>query len=815
MAKTKTKKITPLIELEEKSEPKPVIGLEVGESGTQIYAGIVYDEYNSKLRDTQGITVYDEMRRSDGTVKAVVLATNLPVLRASWFVQPSDDSDQAKEIALFVEKCLFELSDMTWDSILRHALLALPFGVMVMEKVFDFAVVDGVDRVIWCKLAPRMPKSIQAWQMSNKLPGVQQRTQSGRIADIPMEKLLVFVHEKEGDNWWGNSILRPAYKHWHMKNTLYKIDAIAAERQGLGVPYAKMPDGFSDAEQTKAENILKNLRANDQAFVVIPQNYEVGFLDMNARTTRDLGPSISHHNREITKSVLAQFLELGSTDVGSKALSTDQSDLFLQSLEAVANNIRDVFNKCAIRELVDLNFNNVENYPTLMYNGIQRKDVKALADTYAVLVGAKGINMDPADEQHFRNLLGLPERTTDVEDMVDDGTEDPNADGVVDEAINEVGLNDHKDAIKKKSFPERADIALAIHASTKDLSLGHKMAFLKRSIGTFSQFSSKHELTNFFSMVKGELNIQLAQARKTAFAEGNEFKGYRAMTLAEKKVDFGNIEKNLDRLEESLDAQTQELLHAERDRYINALSKAAIAGDKEAIKDATFKVQAAYEKILKDAMKEAYSYGKTNAAKEISQSTPANARDILNQIDIQANAIAEMHIAELTTSAKNAMVNALNKGESIAKAIASADAVLLAKIDEITHDTTRVVMAGYVNTGRSTTFDAYSDKIYALQRSELLDSSTCNYCLSVDGRVVEKDDSFAQNTIFHSNCRGIWVSIMLDEQELPKIGGVPASVRDRFGDAVNDLIQPKVPKTTKDSAARKEAERRLKRKANE
>jgi hypothetical protein len=47
--------------------------------------------------------------------------------------------------------------------------------------------------------------------------------------------------------------------------------------------------------------------------------------------------------------------------------------------------------------------------------------------------------------------------------------------------------------------------------------------------------------------------------------------------------------------------------------------------------------------------------------------------------------------------------------------------------------------------------------------------------------------------LFHSNCRGIWVAILKDEEELPSIGGIPKSIRDRFGDAVNDLIQPKSP----------------------
>jgi hypothetical protein len=49
---------------------------------------------------------------------------------------------------------------------------------------------------------------------------------------------------------------------------------------------------------------------------------------------------------------------------------------------------------------------------------------------------------------------------------------------------------------------------------------------------------------------------------------------------------------------------------------------------------------------------------------------------------------------------------------------------------------------------------------------------------------------------------------MKDEAELPKISGVPKSVRDRIGDTVNDVEQPKTPITKKNSPGRKEADKR-------
>lgn len=730
-------------------------GLEIGDSGTPLMAGIVADEYNAKLADTKGITIYDEMRRSDGTVRAAVSVCTLPIRSAKWYVEPASEDQADADIAAFVERCFFEFQTITWNDLLRHALLSLPFGVMAFEKVFATREVDGQVRIVWQKLAPRMPRSIQKWAIGDGgEPGITQYRSDYTIAEIPLEKLVVIVNEKEGDNWWGSSILRPAYKHWYIKNTVYKIDAIAFERQGLGVPYVKLPDGYTEADRAKAEEIVKNLRANESAFIIEPPEYEIGFKDMQAKTVRDPKESIEHHNREIMKSVLAQFLELGATQgSGSRALSEDHSELFLQSLVTVAQGIADAFNKYAVKELVDLNFDRVSAYPKLCFTGITQTDGQTLAGTYQTLVTAGAMQVGSNDEQFFREALGLPER--DPEDIVEQPAPaqptDPNAnpDEAVAEAQQQASERIHRHSLKKNF----ADSASA------------------------------------------------------------DFKGYRPLTFAEKKVDFNAIQQKMDELEEQFDTQTRELLHTARDKYMAALTKAAHAGNTQAIKDATLKVQAEYAKIIKNASRAAFQYGKTNAAKEIGVNAPADPAEALQQIDIQADAIAAEQLAKITNESKTAYVETLNRGLSITAALAAADAVAQEAIDTLIRDTSTILLAGYVNHGRNLVHEASAEKIYGLQRSELLDARTCNYCLSIDGRVIEKDDPFGTNTIFHSSCRGIWVSILLNESELPPIDGIPQSLKDRFGDAVNDLIQPKTPRTKKDSLARQEAERRLKRQA--
>jgi hypothetical protein len=714
-AKTRKKKTAP-----EQS------ALEIGDTGTRILSGYISEEYNSKLIGTAGVAIYDEMRKSDGTVRAVVQAVTLPIRAANWFVKPASEDQADQDIASFVDDCLFEYSTISYPDFLRQALLSLVFGVMAFEKVYTTREVDGQTRIVWSKLAPRLPRSIQKWEIKDGAFGITQTRSDGVTAEIPGDRLLLFINEIEGENWWGTSILRAAYKPWFMKSTLEKIDAIAHERQGIGVPKITLPDGATKSDVTKAEDIAKNMRANHQAYAIQPDGYSIEFMDMKASTTRDTSNSLAYHSREIMKSALAQFLELGSTNAGgtggSRALSQDHSDLFMLSLETVARWFAGVMSKDAIRELVDLNFDNVSKYPTLDFEGITEADVKAIADTYASLVTSGAVTPQDADEAYFRELNDFPE-------------------------LDESGIR------------EKAPAPTEIDPNNPD---------------------------------PAQASERLLKKKPSAFSDG-PFKPSRKLTFAEDKVDFDAIQEKMNALEDQFDSATKALLHQARDAYMAALTKAAHANDTQAIKDATLKVQQDYARILKQAMQNAFTYGKNNAAKEIGVDAPGNPADTLRQIDIQANAIADQHISKITADSKNAYVQSLSKGDSLTAALGAADAAAADAIDTLTSDATAVLMAGYINNGRGTVFDKNADDIYALQRSELLDRATCNYCISVDGRIVEKDDPFAQNNIFHSNCRGIWVAILQDEEDKPAIGGIPKSLRDRFGDAVNDLVQPKNP----------------------
>ena len=120
----------------------------------------------------------------------------------------------------------------------------------------------------------------------------------------------------------------------------------------------------------------------------------------------------------------------------------------------------------------------------------------------------------------------------------------------------------------------------------------------------------------------------------------------------------------MDELEGQFDTRHKALLHKARDEYMAAFTRAAHAGDTQAIKDATLKVQSDYARIIKNSLKGAFEYGKNNAAKEIGADAPANPAEMLRQIDIQSAAIADAQIAEIMTDSKNAYVQALKRARA-------------------------------------------------------------------------------------------------------------------------------------------------------
>jgi len=398
----------------------------LGAPGTWISGGfITNEEYNPKLLWRSGIDMFDHMRRSDATIQALLKVAKHPILSATWDIEPASSEEFDQYVARFLRSELFD-RNVVWYRFLRDVLGKLDFGFSVFEKSYELTEFEGQPRVGIAELGWRKQWSILRWETGQGDPGVTQQL-LGELVDIPQEKLLVFVNDREGDNYQGISLLRYVYKDWDTKKYIENLMRVVAMRSA-GVPVFEYFDAADKVQQDKIKDILSNFRANEKQYIMYPsQAGKLDWMKIDTNIQRDLIPMLEYLQHEIDKSILAQFLDLAGSrsggSGGSRALSEDHSQLFEKALEAVANEIVDELNSNLIQQLCDLNWSEMPNgYPKLTYSNIGDTDMDAVSKSMNALAAVDLLTPDRDLENNIRERLDLPPLPDDIYDNYADRT---------------------------------------------------------------------------------------------------------------------------------------------------------------------------------------------------------------------------------------------------------------------------------------------------------------------------------------------------------------------------------------------------------
>jgi hypothetical protein len=375
------------------------------------------DETTPELRWPLSVNVYDQMRRQDAQVASVLRAVTLPVRRTPWRIDPA--GARARVVQLVAEDLGLPIvgrepkpvprtrDRFSWPEHLRHALLMLPFGHMYFEQTYR--ITDGGTRARLRKLGPRMPKTIERIDVAGD-GGLVSITQystmnKARREPIPVDRLVAYVHDREGGNWLGSSLLRPAYKHWLIKDRLLRVQAQTIERNGMGIPLYKAQPGASEADIAKGAAMAQAWRAGESSGSAVPDGADLILRGVEGDLP-DADKPIRYHDEQIARAVLAHFLNLG-TQTGSWALGTTFADFFTLSLQTLAQQIADTATQHIVEDLVDLNFGEEEPAPRIVFDEIGSRqaataaDIKALLDSGALVV-------DEELENAIRQMYGLP-----------------------------------------------------------------------------------------------------------------------------------------------------------------------------------------------------------------------------------------------------------------------------------------------------------------------------------------------------------------------------------------------------------------------
>jgi phage gp29-like protein len=251
---------------------------------------------------------------------------------------------------------------------------------------------------------PRTIEDINVADDGGLVSVTQYGTKTGsRSQPIPVDRLVAYVHDREGGNWRGRSLLRTCYKNWLLKDRALRGWSQALDRNGMGVPVYEGAEGETDLSH--GLGLARSVRAGSEAGAAIPQGAKLRLMGVEG-AVRDHDPHVRYQDEQIARAVLAHFLNLG-TQTGSWALGTTFADFFTLSLQTLAQQIADVTTQHVIEDLVDVNYGVNEPAPRLVFQEIgSRRD--ASAEAIKVLVESGVIRTDRDLEEFVRDVFGLP-----------------------------------------------------------------------------------------------------------------------------------------------------------------------------------------------------------------------------------------------------------------------------------------------------------------------------------------------------------------------------------------------------------------------
>lgn len=411
----------------------PVVekGLVVSSAGTQWWPDD--DEDTPELRWPNSVEVYDRMRRQDSQVRSSLQAVKLPIRRTTWRI----DSNGARPRV--VQACADELGlpivggaprpvlrtrdRFSWADHLRLALLNLDYGHSFFEQTYRIQQVA----------TPRYPKGFAhirklGWRPPRTISGVDVARDGGLLAirqygvqdPIPVSQLVAYVSEREGGNWLGQSLLRPAFKPWTLKDRALRVQAQTLDRNGLGIPvYEAGPepdyDGIQPSDREKAveremaagAKLAQAYRAGDNSGAAIRNGSKLSLMGVTG-TLPDSDKPIRYYDEQISAAVLANFLSLGGDNAtGSYALGKTFAEFFVQSLQTVALDIADVATMHIIEDFVDINFGTDEPAPRIVFDEIGAQQL-ATAQAIKMLIDCGALMADMPLEMFLRERYSLP-----------------------------------------------------------------------------------------------------------------------------------------------------------------------------------------------------------------------------------------------------------------------------------------------------------------------------------------------------------------------------------------------------------------------
>jgi hypothetical protein len=386
------------------------------------YSQVLVDatEQVADLHWPTSVTTFSQMRR-DPQLAAVLKALTLPIRQATTQVNPLGARPEA--VQLVADGLGLPVADSTtprtsarvrgvrWADHQRLSLLDLVFGHMPFEEQYEVTDLTRLTR-----LSERMPVTIRSLEINRDgdLKAIRQWATPGQSLppEIPAAHLLFYAHEREGSAWQGQSILRPAYAAWMLKREMLRAHAIGNRRFNHGVPTVEWAAGSdpTPAQIADAAAFASAARAGDQAGASLPPGAHLVLAGLSGGVPDTLG-FVRYLDQQMSRMVLAGMLDLGETPNGSRALGAEFVDLFLLSIQALADDHASTITSQTAARIVAYNFGDDEPVPAVETTDVGSKR-EVTVEALQGLISSGALEADAELDAWLRREWKLPARTT-------------------------------------------------------------------------------------------------------------------------------------------------------------------------------------------------------------------------------------------------------------------------------------------------------------------------------------------------------------------------------------------------------------------
>lgn len=292
------------------------------------------------------------------------------------------------------------------------------------------------------KLAPRAQDTLWRWEMTpdGTVLGMWQLPPlpvpgKPMLIFLSIERCLHFKTTSRKNDPKGVSILRNAYRSWWYATRIEEMEAIGIERELAGAPLIRIPSRYFRSDATPREKqtltdyraIARNFKHNEQGGLVIPSDpwfdadgkplpgqhqVDVELIASSGSRSIDTNVIITRHHTNMARSVLADFIMLGSTGRGAYALSKNKTDLFLKACETFLNIIAAVLNRNMLPQVWEANNLDMTLMPTFKPGRIAPIDLAELGGFLKDFAGAGAELFPDLDlENYVRDMVDLPKNT--------------------------------------------------------------------------------------------------------------------------------------------------------------------------------------------------------------------------------------------------------------------------------------------------------------------------------------------------------------------------------------------------------------------